>query len=319
VTVAHAPIDKARSPRTTKPLPPFIYIPDPGSGPGIRVQMDSNKRHKMIRTKRYLTNEYVEIEAYNLAPNRKPISRAKKSKESTPAQKNLNDRKSRNYFRRLCNNNFGPGDIAVTLTCDDDHLPKDEAEMKRWVRNYFSCLRRAWRKKYGDLEPLKYVYVESDHAGDGSGSQARPHVHIIMSGGLDRDLIESKWDKGFANTKRLQFSEDGIAGLAEYMARQARSKSGKRSWSCSKNLDKPEAVISDRALTKRQLERIVNDPSDGAYIEKLVNKGRKDKYTFTRCEVELDGRQLYGSDIDTGEGMGYSILIYMRRQRPCRI
>ena len=281
--------------------------------------MDINKWRKMIRTKRYTTKEYIEIEAFNLSPFRKPIGRAKKSKESTPAQKNLNDKKSRKYFRRLCNNNFGPGDVAVTLTCDEDHLPKDEAEMRRWVRNYFSCLRRSWKKKYGDLEPFKYVYVESDHAGDGSGSKARPHVHIIMSGGLDRDLIESKWDKGFSNTKRLQFSEDGIAGLAEYMARQARSTSGKRSWSCSKNLDKPEPLVSDKALTKNQLDRIVNDPSDGAYIEKLINRGRKDKYTFTRCEVELDGRQLYGADIDTGEGMGYSILIYMRRQRPCRI
>ena len=290
----------------------------------MRVRVNGFKwivsnRVKMIRSKKYLTREYLEIEAFNLASNIRPFSRAKKQKESTPAQKNLNDKKARKYFRRLCNLNFGKGDIAVTLNCNEDNLPADRNEMLRWTRNYFECLKRAWRKKYGDLEPFKYVYVLSNHKGDGSGSEARPHVHIIMSGGLDRDLIEAKWKKGFANTKRLQFGEDGIAGLTEYMARQAREVPGARSWGASKNLLKPEPVVSDRALTKTQLDRIVNDPSDGAYIEKLINKGLRSKWTFTKCIVERDGRELFGSDIDTGEGMGYSILIYMRKEHPQRI
>ena len=40
-----------------------------------------------IRIKGRWTKEYIEIEAFNLSPFRKPIGRAKKSKESTPAQK----------------------------------------------------------------------------------------------------------------------------------------------------------------------------------------------------------------------------------------
>jgi hypothetical protein len=270
----------------------------------------------MIRSKKYVTDKYLEVEAFNLSPYRKPLSRARKMKESSPAQKKLNDRKARKYFRRLCNANFDRGDIAVTLNCDENHLPADRKELTRWVNNFIKCLQREWKKKYADLAPFKYVYTLSNHKGDGSGSEARPHVHMIMSGGLDRDLIETKWKKGFANTKRLQWGEDGIAGLAEYMARQSASE---RSWSGSKNLIKPEPMVSDRALTRSQLERIINDPSDGAYIEKLINKGLKHKWTFTKCIVEKDGRELFGSDIDTGEGMGYSVLIYMRREWPSRI
>ena len=180
---------------------------------------------------------------------------------------------------------------------------------------------------------FKCVYVISNHKGDGSGSKARPHVHMIMTGGMDRDAVEEKWGNGFVNTKRLQFDEEGISGLSKYMAAQAKGEKGERSWSGTKNLIKPEPVISDRSMTKRQMEKIAQDSDNGEFIkkqveyilqddqtadrvEKLINKGRRQKWVFTSCTVEYDGRQLFGSDVDTGEGMGYSLLIRMRREYP---
>ena len=55
----------------------------------------------MIRRKRYITGNYMEIELFNLSPHKKPFDRARRIKESTPAQKNLNDKKSRKQFRRI--------------------------------------------------------------------------------------------------------------------------------------------------------------------------------------------------------------------------
>ena len=264
----------------------------------------------MIRTKKYITGDYMEIEVFNLSPFRRPICRAKKSKESTPAQKKLNDKKRLRYFVRLVNSNFGRRDLTLELTFDDQHLPEDREEVLRAVKNYVRRLKRAWIKSGKDPEAFKYIYVISNHAGDGSGSTARPHVHMFLSG-MDRDIVESKWGHGFVNADRLQLNEYGATGKALYMARQARSE---RSWGSSTNLVRPEPIISDRAITKRQMDRIVNDPSDGRYIEKLINEGRKHKWTFTDCLVELDGRELFGSDIDTGEGMGVSLLIRMRKE-----
>ena len=210
----------------------------------------------------------------------------------------------------MCNANFKKGDIALTLTCDDNHYPESREELIRWVKNYIRALKRLWVKSGQTKESFKYVYVISNHKGDGSGSKARPHVHMIISG-MDRDAVEQKWKMGFANADRLQFTEGGIGGLAEYMARQAKSE---RSWSGSTNLTKPEAIVSDKAFSRSQVDRIVNDPGDGAYIEKLINTGRKQRWTFTDCRVEYDGRELFGSDVDSGEGMGISLLIRMRKE-----
>lgn len=263
----------------------------------------------MIRSKRYITGDYMEIEVFHLSPCRRPVARAKKIKESSPAQKNLNSKRSRRYFRRLCHANFSKSDIAVTLTCDNDHLPADRQELLKWLKNYLRSLRGVWRKTHEESDHFKYVYVISNHAGDGSGSKARPHIHLIMSG-MDRDTVEAKWRKGHANTKRLQFDESGIAGLTNYMAAQAKST---RSWGSSLHLIKPEPVVSDKAITKTQMGAIAEDPSDGRYIERLVNKGRKHKWTFTDCTVEYDGRKLFGSEVDAGVGMGMSLLIRLRK------
>ena len=231
-------------------------------------------------------------------------------KESTPAQKNLNDKKSRRQFRRILHKNFEKKDLALTLSFDEDNLPETEKDAHRLIGNFIRTLRRMWGKSFPD-KPFKYVYVFSEIAGDGSGEVVRKHFHMIITGGLDRDEIEKKWKYGFANADRLRFTETGIEKLANYMIDQA---CGKRRWKGSNNLIKPEAVVSDKAVTRADIERIRRDPEDREFIEKLINKGRKDKWILTKCEVTYDGRELFGSDVDTGEGMGIAILIRARKE-----
>ena len=264
----------------------------------------------MIRRKTYTTGKYIEVELFNLSPNKKPFARAKKIKESTPAQKNLNDKKARRQFRRILHCNFTKKDLAVHLTFDEEHLPETEKDAIRLIGNYIRVIRRMWEKQFPG-KPFKYVYVFSDVAGDGSGEVVRKHFHLIMSGGLTRDDIEDKWKYGFANADRLRFTETGIEKLANYMLDQA---CGKRRWKGSNNLIKPEPVVSDKAISRADIEKIRRNPEDREFIEKLINKDRKDKWILTKCEVTYDGRELFGSDIDPGEGMGIAILVRARKE-----
>lgn len=263
----------------------------------------------MIRRKRYITGNYMEIELFNLSPNKKPFDRARRIKESTPAQKNLNDKKSRKQFRRILHANFTKKDLALTLTFDDKNLPESEQDALRMVGNFIRVVRRMWDKEFPS-EPFKYIYIFSEHDGE-TGEVKRKHFHLIMSGGLGRDEIENKWKYGYANADRLRFSEAGIEPLAEYMIRQA---SGKRRWKGSNNLIKPEAIVSDRAISRSDMEKIRMNPEDADLIKKIVNKGLNGNWDLTKCEITFDGRELFGSEIDTGEGNGIAILIRMRKE-----
>lgn len=276
----------------------------------------------MIRKKDYsLGSDYREVEVFNLAPNKKPYTRARRKQESSPQQKQLNSKRRVREFVRLAITNFGRGDFGVELTPDEKHLPEDKAGMKRLVKNYVKRLRKRIKADGGDPDKLKYLYVISDMDGE-TGEKKRLHIHTFIAGATWEQITDTFELYGYANADKLYEGDHGIAAKAHYYAKQMRSdetlEKNYRSWGSSKNLVKPELTVSDRAITKSQLDRIVNDPSDFTYIEKLLNKGRKVKYFVTMCHVDRDGRQLFGSEIDTGEGMGYSLYIQMQRQRPRR-
>ena len=70
----------------------------------------------------------------------------------------------------------------------------------------------------------------------------RYHHHITVNGGIDRDTLESMWEYGYANSRRLQFTEDGLAGLGNYIVK---SPVGGKAWTASKNLVDPEPRTRD--------------------------------------------------------------------------
>ena len=262
----------------------------------------------MIRAKTYICGRYLEIEVFNLPSNKKPFRRKRKIKESTPAQRNLNDKKSKRYLVRLVHNNFGPKDLYVDLTYDGDNIPDTREEILHDVRLYIKRLQR-YRARH-NMSKLKYIYVISN--ADQLGNKVRYHVHMIIND-MDRDVAEQKWGKGRANTDRMQFDETGVVGKTLYMARQAK---GERSWGSSINLKKPEAIVSDHKITRRQLEHMANMPDDRNFIEKIIN-GKKREWTFTDCIVEYDGRQMMMDGLipdDNGFGNGISLMIRARRE-----
>lgn len=246
----------------------------------------------MYRQKKYDLGKFLEVEIFRMPEQAKPFSRAKRIKESTPAQKKLNNKKAIKYLNRLVHKNFDEEDLTVELTFDEKHLPQAGADAHRIIKNYIARLRR-FRRRNG-LPELKYIAVISDC--DELGNKKRLHAHMFISG-MDRDTVEKLWKCGWCNTDRIQFNEYGAAGKVHYMARQSK---GAKLWFASRNLDKPEAVVSDKAITRAKAEHMERDPEDRAFFEKLYPG-----WTFTDCIVEhMD---------DEGLKRGTSFLIRMRK------
>lgn len=168
-----------------------------------------------------------------------------KRKPSTEVQKKLNQRHREEKLVRLLHENFTPEDLEIHLTYRG-RQPESDEEAMRNQRNYIRRIQRL-RKKMG-LPPLKYIAVTERGKRGG-----RYHHHITVNGGIDRDTLESMWEYGYANSRRLQFTEEGLVGLGNYIVK---SPVGGKAWSASKNLVDPEPVTRDGRITHKKAKEL---------------------------------------------------------------
>lgn len=241
-------------------------------------------RH-FVREKIYTCGDYVDIDIY---PVFQPggIRRAK-CKPTSEVQALLNEKNAERKLVRLLHSNFTEKDISLTLTYKVN--PESTEEAGRLLSNFLRRIKRE-RAKEG-LEPLKYITVTE--VGKRNG---RIHHHVIMNGGLDRDVIERLWGLGFANTQRLQFGENGITGLAMYFVKDRQTY---RRWNSSRNLIRPEAEERDGRITLEEMSNMENSYENGmlwmyieehyphelvnlVFIKNAVNKG---------CYIHLEMRR----------------------------
>lgn len=260
-----------------------------------------------VREKKiYCGYDYLEVDAFNYAKteqeNARNGKRSKKEIISTPKQIDWNEINSKRYFLQLLNTNFTEEDLHLSLSYAKGNEPQSEEEMER---DYNNLKRRIeYRRKKEGLPPGKYIYIPNCTFKKDGITPARPHHHIIMSGGLDRDVVEDLWRKrrrkgqkkgdkiGYANADRLQMDENGLGALCEYLSKQA---GGKKRWSSSQNLDKPEpetvdpdtppkaipsrfsasaniekpwSRTNDHSFSRKEIEKICKEPPDPAYWEK---------------------------------------------------
>ncbi len=272
--------------------------------------MKSYIREKTI----YCGKRYREVDIYTYTSAQSIASRrgvrSKKRKVSEPKQKNLNEKNSRRYFIQTANLNFASdlGALHVSCTYSDKYLPYSVEEAEREVRNYLRRIQYE-RKKYG-LPPLKYMLVTASTVDKLTGKPGRIHHHILMNGGLDRDTVENLWRKrkrrgqekgesiGYCNADRLQGGESGIAALCSYLAKQA---GGKKRWSSSHNLERPESRSWDGRFSRRQVEKWAIDRPDRDFWER-----KYPGWTWTDED--------YGVSYEYNAFTGWSIYLKLRKK-----
>lgn len=240
----------------------------------------------IYREKRYICGEYLDV--YIFPAYRCPGSHTKRGKPTSEGQKKLNERHSQEQIVRLFHANFTEDDIELHLTYKIQPESADEA--KRDIQNFIRRLRRL-RKKLG-LPDLKYICV-TEQSGKG-----RYHHHITVNGGIDRDMLEKLWGFGYANSRRLQFSENGLEGLGKYITK---APIFSRRWNRSKNLIDPKPITRDGRISGHKAKELACDTTNNSEYENLypgyclaeaeafyndVNGGR---YIFARF-YRKDGR-----------------------------
>ena len=191
--------------------------------------------------------------------NQRGDLRRAKNQVTREAQQRANDERSRIHLIQMVEANFSEKDISITLTYDGQ--PPEPARVDKDVRNFIARVKRA-RKKAG-LPDLKYIYaIGGDEMPAAGYSGKRPHVHMIMNGGIDRDTLEEIWQKGRANCDRLQPRDEGLGGIAVYFTRQKQDrppKKGIRKWRGSRNLTQPEPRSRDARMQNSRVRRIARD------------------------------------------------------------
>ena len=191
------------------------------------------------------------------AEYRKAGKRRGPFRETSEVQARNNERRSLEYHRWLLHMNFTRKDYFLTLTFDNENLPTTKADLDREIRNYISRVKRIYRRS--GIE-LRYVTIRTD------GEGVRPHCHIYLTGGVDRDLLELAWGRGYCNVKRVQFNECGISDLAVYTGAQKsgagegrpRRRKGEKRWSGSRNLIKPAERTNVTRYSKKAVEEIAD-------------------------------------------------------------
>lgn len=189
----------------------------------------------------------------------KPGMRRSKCAPTSDVQKKLNDKHSREHLKRLIHLNFTEGDHVIGFDYAENCLPDDDAQAKRDIQNLLRRLKRLYSRHGAELMYVM-VYERSE--------KGRPHFHVICNNaGIPEALIRDKWNFGRTDVDPLQFNENGVVQLSQYLSK---SNLFSKRWCASKNLKQPRAKTRDFSLTKKLVEAIRIE--DAAEIRKTYGE-----------------------------------------------
>lgn len=226
------------------------------------------------RRAEYNYGNYKEIAVFPVYSGSGRRYREEKRAVSRKAQKELNRKNRIKKIFRLLNGNFSHKDYFLTLTYDKKSVPKDVTQAQKDYREFIRALRRLYSAQN---KPLKYMaWIEK------GVEKGRLHHHLVISGGVSREKIEDLFKKGFADCKRLRPKNDDLMGLAEYFAKDPK---GKRTFTCSKNLDRTclMPVVRDNCVAKHKIKKIIENYEDKEMFERMYPG-----YELIRCETRLN-------------------------------
>lgn len=112
---------------------------------------------------------------------------------------------------------------------------------------------------------MQYIYVIEYE--DGPSGKIRIHQHLIMSA-MDRDIAESKWNKGRAESRYADPDGDfGLEGFASYICKL--ESNGRHLIQHSRNLKKPIVRENVTKLTRRKMRDLVLAGDMGSMMERI--------------------------------------------------
>ena len=182
---------------------------------------------------------------------RRPRTRKKGS--TSLAQKDRNMNTAVRQLARGLNCNVENTWAFITLTYEEEHLPKTTEAAWKEISLFVRRMKRSGMQ-------VKGFWITADKSKD--GDPARLHHHMVIDGsGLDlrkegdnviayvgERSVQDIWGKGFVYSEPVEDQLDRTP-LAAYLVRQAADEPGKKKWRCSLGLAKPivKEVITDRA------------------------------------------------------------------------
>lgn len=232
---------------------------DPRDEERVRQLIDQ-QRVAVYATKRVVAGTQMDVEIYPEFTHLPAY--AARRRMSPEARQNLDYRNSRKECERKINDNFGTGDLWVTLDYAPRFLPATEEEAARNLRNW---VRRVnYRRKKDGLPAMRYVYVTS-WTQEGR-SKVRCHHHVIADGAMPAEALRALWPYGKrGKAATLEKDERGLSGLAYYLTKHAAPPTGERThkkkWAASKNLRQPIERKNHQDFKRRTVERLAEHPA----------------------------------------------------------
>lgn len=258
------------------------------------------------RTKTIRAGDSLEVESFPIVFVNDGARRERKARKSGKSQQLLNRINAEKKFRRLVEKNFTTGDWVAHPTFDYGFVdrgfanirdarraieqagyPTNDDEAVKLIKNFIRRLKRRIAQKGGDPKAFKYIYVvEATRIPRDDDFEALPpryHYHMIFSG-MDGLItindINELWQYGFSKAQPVDTRFNGLEGLSNYFIKQRR---GKRKWSGSLNLEKPDERVSNRKISRRRAAQIAQDVQhNGREILEAIYPG----YVCERVEVK---------------------------------
>lgn len=225
----------------------------------------------MKRKKTMRAGRLVRTAIYTVPDRRDPPRvRAARKAVSSAAQARLNVRTSRDKLELLLAANFGKGDLWVTLTYDDDHLPPGRTGARTLLRKFITALRKHRRARG---QELRYVYCIQEILEDGG---KRLHHHMVLNGASpeDEEIIRSLWPYGSNHDINRIDDDRAVTAIATYMCHEpiehGKPRIGEQMWTPSRGLARPEVVtvdIPDDDVTLQAPSGALTVESDGRRTE----------------------------------------------------
>lgn len=160
--------------------------------------------------------------------------RRAKYRPTKDSQRQINERNAQRKLQRLILANFTTEDMETELIYPGEAAAEEAAED---LRGFLRQLRRIYQAAGSEL---KYIYLENQEKKSGR--------LIFNAGPLGREDLARLWGHGCAYSNRLRLDETWLDGLAASLTARSRTgqrQPGKRRWTPSRNLKRPELEISE--------------------------------------------------------------------------